>query len=378
MTLWATIKKSSRGLLTVIAVLAFTPPLIMLFGAGGPVVFLMFAALYFVIGPLLQVLVRIVPQPAKENQPTPWPQYWAMAFTFVLRAGAVLALFRLLMWALLFLVAKKSGPIAEDGSFIFLPQWDWFLGGCGLVYAFLSFAQEGSWLHLQFLAVRDLPRSAAASVAAGLSELSGTVRRIENRDGPLDPGQPVMQFYWQLLGTQRQGDTIMLGTYDKHLRPFYLDDDSGMIRIDPGHPEVELRRPLGSALTAFFGRRSFEILLTSRTQRPSWHERRYALHEGDRVYVIGYVETDPTAPPDATGPDRLVVRPRIEARTGYEALLQFLVPGRTPTRTPQDVFIIADTTEAQAKGLLRRNFLASAGMALLLAMLSAVLIIITI
>lgn len=373
----ARIKKIAKILFGIPLAVVLSLPLIMLFGAGGPVVFLMFFALYFVIGPLLRILVRIVPRPAKENQPTPWPQYWAMAFTFVLRTGAVLALFRLLMWVLLFLVAEKIGSVSEEGNFIFLPQWDWFLGGCGLLYAFLSFALEGSWLHLQSLAVRDLPRSTAASAAVGLSELSGTVRRIENRDGPLDPRQPVMQFYWQLLGTQRQGETIMLGTYDKHMRPFYLDDSSGKILIDPEHPEVELRRPLGSALTTFFGRRSFEILLTRHTQRPSWHERRYALHEGDGVYVIGFVETNPAAPPEATGPDRLIVRPRAEARTGYEALLQFFVPGWTPARTPHDVFIIADTSEAEAKGLLRRNFLASAGMAALLALLSAVLIILT-
>jgi len=374
---FARIKKIAKGLFVVIVALALTPPMIMLFGAGGPIVFLMFFTLYFVIGPLLQLLVRVVPQPAKENQPTLWPQYWGMAFTFVLRAGAVLALFRLLMRVLLVLVAKKWGSIAEEGNFIFLPQWDWFLGGCGLLYAFLSFAQEGSWLHLQSLAVRDLPRTTAASAAVGLSELSGTVRRIENREGPLDPRQPVMQFYWQLLGTRRQGDTIMLGTYDKHMRPFYLDDGSGKVLIDPEHAEVELRRPLGSALTAFFGRRSFEILLTKRTQKPSWHERRYALNEGDGVYVIGFVETNPAAPPDATGPDRLILRPRAEARAGYEALLQFLVPGRTPTRTPHDIFIIADTAEVEAKQLLRRNFLASAGMSLALAVLSTVLIILT-
>jgi hypothetical protein len=211
----------------------------------------------------------------------------------------------------------------------------------------------------------------------GLSELSGTVRRLENRDGPTDPFRPVLQFFWQLLGTQRQGDAIMLGTYDKGMRPFYLDDGTGKILIDPVHPEVELRRPIGSALTSFFGRRSFEILLTRRTQRPSCFERRYALNEGDRVYVIGYVEANTAAPSGAAGPDRLVVRPRKEARSGYEALLQFLIPGRTPSRTPHDVFIVADTEEIEAKHLLKKNFRASAVMAMLLALCSVLLIIVS-
>jgi hypothetical protein len=59
-------------------------------------------------------------------------------------------------------------------------------------------------------------------------------------------------------------------------------------------------------------------------------------------------------------------------------LLQFLIPGRTPARTPQDIFIIADTPETEAKGLLRKNFLASAGMSFLLAVLSTALILLAV
>jgi hypothetical protein len=99
------------------------------------------------------------------------------------------------------------------------------------------------------------------------------------------------------------------------------------------------------------------------------------LKEGDQVNVIGYAEMNSAAPSDATGPARLVVRPRKEARAGFESLLQFLFPGRTPARTPQDIFIVADTAEAEAKRLLKKNFVAGAGMSLALAVLSTVLII---
>ena len=363
----------------VIGIILLTPMiavgLFVLLGIGGPIVFLMFFALYFIIGPLLQILVRVVPQPAPENQPTPWPQYWAMAFTFVLRAGAVLGLIRALPFGLLLLFAKPSPISTEDPGFIFLPQWNWFFGGCGLLYAFTSFVQEGLWLHRQRLTVRDLATSTVASAAIGLVELAGTVRSPENRDGALDPNRRLMSFRWRLLGTKLgpQGET-MLGTYDKDMRPFLLDDGTGRILVDPVHNEVELRRPLLSALTTFFGRRSFEVLLTRHVQRTSLFERFYALQEGDQVYVIGYAEINRGAPPDATGPDRLVVRPREEARSGFEALMQFLIPGRTPARTPQDIFIIADTSEAEAKRLLGKNFIASTAMALLLAVLSALLL----
>lgn len=374
--MWQRIKDIVRGIGIVLLSPFIAVGLLVLLGLGAPVVFLMFVALYAVIGPLLQILVRVVPQPAKENQPTPWPQYWSMAFTYVLRAGAVLALVRALLFGLPMLFADNAAPPAASQDFIFLPLWDWFFGCCGLLYAFLSFSQEGSWLRLQTIAVRNLPTSNVASAAIGLSEFSGVVRRIENREGPIDPERGILGFYWKLLGTQigPRGET-MLGTYDRDMKPFYLDDGTGKILVDPVHSDVELRRPFISAFTTFFGRRSFEILLRKRTQKPSWHERRYVLQEGDQVYVIGYVEANPAAPPDAAGPDRLAVRPRPEARAGYEALLQFLVPGRTPARTPQDIFIIADTSEAEAKRLLKKNFLASAATAVLLAVLSAALIV---
>jgi hypothetical protein len=173
------------------------------------------------------------------------------------------------------------------------------------------------------------------------------------------------------------GKTIMLGSYDKVLKPFYLDDGTGAILVDPAHDDVELRRPLASALTTFFGRRSFEIVLTRNVQRPSWDQRRYFLHEGDRVHVIGSAEMNETVPHAAVDTDRLIVRPRKEARSGFESLLQFLIPSRrVPTRTVHDIFIIADTTEAETRQLLMRNFLASAGMAVALAILSALLVIV--
>lgn len=345
---------------------------IVLFGAGGPVVFLMFFAVYGVIGPLLQLLVRAVPQDHPANQPTPWPQYWALALTITLRTGAILAVFRLLFWI-------SVGPwIAEDdpGNLLFAREVEWFFGGCGLIYAFMSFEQEGLWLYRQLLAVRDLPTSTVASAALGLAELSGSVRHPDNREGPLDTSREVMSFYWQILGTEKgpEGET-MLGTYDKNMRPFYVDDGTGRILVDPVYPGVELRRPLISALTTFFGRRSFEILLTRHTRRPSWDQRNYSMKEGDMVRVIGCVEVNPGAPQDAAGPDRLMVRPREEARAGFESLLQFLIPGRTPARTPQDIFIISDANEELTKGLLRKNFVANAAMSVVLALISVLLVI---
>ncbi|MEW6078800.1 MAG: hypothetical protein AB1724_13370 [Thermodesulfobacteriota bacterium] len=354
-------------LLLIVAVLT-----IQLFGAGGPVVFLMFCGVYFVLGPLLQVLVRIFPQPDAANQPTPWGQYFAYAFTYVIGTGAVIAVFRLLFRGLMF--GMGYGP---DRGFVFLPHWDCFFGACGLIYALAAFSQEGLWRWRQFLAVNDLATTSVAGTAVGLTELSGQVRGRENPDGPPDPSRTILSFFWHLQGTETDYEgTRMLGSYQRNLQAFYLDDGSGRILVDPVHEAVALRRPLLSVLTAFFGRRTFEIVLTGHTEKPSWYERAYFLREGDRAYVIGHAEMREDAPPGATGPERLVIRPRLQARHGGESLLQFLIPfGRKAGRTPHDVFVITDTSEQEARALFRKNFHLSVAMPLALALISTVLII---
>jgi hypothetical protein len=348
--------------------------LVIMLGIGGPFIFRMFFGLYFVLGPLLQILVRVVPQPAKENQPTPWPQFFGFAYTYVVGVGALLAIFRFII-RLPMLFGQGNG---DKESFVFLLFWDMLFGACGLVYAFVSFAQEGLWRYRQMLAVRDIPSATVGSAAVGLVELSGTAKSLENPNGAPDTGRTILSFFWHLLGTEPhyQGG-VVLGSYHKDMRPFYLDDGTGRILIDPVHDGVELRRPFISALTTFFGKRSFEVLLTGHVGRPSWYEREYSLQEGDQVYVIGSAEMRENVRTDAVGPERLVVRPRGQARSVRDSLLQFLVPfGKKASRTSHDVFVVSDSGERKAKGLLRKNFLFSIIAPLALALISAALIVV--
>lgn len=335
----------------------------------------------FVILPLRQLFVRWVERVnpralAPDDRFIPWPEYWSAAFRIMLGFGAVAAVARLAFWTSygrLFIGKDTRNPI-------FATELDYVMAGCGLLYAFLSYMQEGRWLYSQILAVRNLPTSAVASVAPGLAELSGIVRHSGNRELRLNSDRTVMSFLWDLAGTKRNpdGKTTDLGTYKKEMSKFYLDDGSGAILIDPDHPGVELRRPFITILSNWFGSRSFEVILTRHVERISWHRKKYELKEGDRVYVVGNVEIDPSALPDAAGPERFVVRPRPEARSGKGSILQFLVPGRTPSRTTHDIFIISDTDETRAEALLRRNYYFSVCVSAVLAILSAALVIVAI
>lgn len=342
-----------------------------------PIIFGMALFGGFVMGPLLQLsnrwIERVAPKVLDQNEKfVPWPEYWSNTFRNMLAFGAVAAVSRFIFWSTYgrMLVGKNTG------QFPFAPEVDYVMAGCGLLYAFLSFMQEGRWLHAQLLAVRNLPTSAVASVAPGLAELNGTVRLTESRTRQINPSRIAMSFLWDLVGTRQSRDGVEVGSYDKKMSRFYLDDGTGSIQVDPDHPGVELRRPLISVLGNWFGNRYFEVILTRHVERVSWFRKKYELREGDQVHVVGTVEIDPSAPRDATGPDRLIVRPRPDARAGKGSILQFLTPGKQPTRTVHDIFIITDTDESRAQKIIRKNFLFSVGLSLTLAILSAALIVV--
>lgn len=329
----------------------------------------------FVIGPLLQLsnrwVERVAPKVLDQNEKfVPWPEYWSNTFRNMLAFGAVAAVSRFIFWSTYgrMLVGRNTG------QFPFAPEVDYVMAACGLIYALLSFLQEGRWLHAQLLAVRNLPTSTVASVAPGLAELNGTVRLTESRTRQINPSRIAMSFLWDLVGTRQSRDGVEVGSYDKKMSSFYLDDGTGTILIDPDHPDVELRRPFLSVLGNWFGNRYFEVILTRHVEKISWLRRKYELREGDQVHVVGTVEIDPSVPSDAVCPKGFIVRPRAQARSSRGSILQFLAPGKQPTRTVHDIFIISDTDESKAQDILRKNFLLSVGLSLTLAVLSAALI----
>lgn len=323
----------------------------------------------FIIGPLKQLSARKGFDP--EEKVISWPEYWSSTFRNILAFGAVSAVARLIVWT----TYGRASIGRSYGTFPFNPEVDYVVAGCGLLYALLSFLQEGRWLYAQLLAVRNLPTSKVASVAPGLAELRGIVRMSPDRSKAPDPSRIAMTFLWDIVGTRQSRDGVELGSYDKKMSRFYLDDGTGSIQVDPDHPDVELRRPFISVLSNWFGNRYFEIILTRHVERLSWFRKKYELREGDQVHVVGNVEMDPHAPPDASGPGRFVVRPRAEARSGAGSILQFMAPGKQPSRSVHDIFIISDASESQAQALLRKNLFFSVGLSLSLAVVSAALII---
>ncbi len=302
-----------------------------LLSIGAPWVFGMFVFAYVVMGIPLQLLVRVFPQEARENQPTPWLKFLKYAVGMLFLVAAALAPCR----GLLYLIAGYPGSWSSPPLGL-APSFDLLIGLCGVYYGVVGLLREGLWRYRQAGQVANLPTSKARAAAVGLAEFRGVARSSK-------PGQDLILSHEWVLFRDKQIEYEV-----KTLDSFYLEDETGRIRVDPVHDGVVFRTPSVSLLTALFGKRAGEIVLTRRVERDLWPNRTSVLKDGDPVYVIGTVEA---------GAQGLVVRPSAEGRVGEDLVLHFLsLLEPRPRRDVHDVFFIADSGEARARVLILRGF----------------------
>ena len=185
------------------------------------------------------------------------------------------------------------------------------------LWASVTVASRSFWLWMIGRQIENLPTSKVATAAKGLVELNGTVVAADEAQ--------------LLFGTAPGYQDV----YEP--KPFFLEDDSGRVRVQPPD-DVDYMN------ARYVLRRKPETGLV-------------ALMHGDRVHVIGYLGRDPGASPDATGPERLVLRAfeppfghmltRLLRAIGLEEQYRlFAVP---------DVFVVASGDEREAKRALFRE-----------------------
>lgn len=198
---------------------------------------------------------------------------------------------------------------------------DMWCGMCGTIFMALLFVPQIRWLQRELEQMRNLATSKAASAALGLIELQGIYERA-GRDAPIPEAEP---------GRERG------------LRPFYLKDDSGRILVDARGAV----RKAGEFSSCFIHQPLSEVEFTIS-----------AIGMGT-VYVVGTVEVNPAAPPDATGSDRLVVRRGTTRRlTRFERMMEWT--GRVFNQerrdhTYVDVFFVGES-QRSARVLLWQTF----------------------
>jgi hypothetical protein len=249
---------------------------------------------------------------------------------------------RLLSIVPYFLLGRPAGGLWEG----FAIGKDWFpidltIGVLGIAVVSLWLVIDAVWRFRQASQVENLPTSKIRSLAVGLVELNGIVRPLEG-DGTR---KTVVETTWSMFDYFNPVQRI---------QPFYVDDGSGRVLVDAA--ECRVRAGWLGDVYGVFGVR--EVVLTKRVIRDESSDAvTRSLREGDRVYVIGNAEENPTAPRDARDVERLVVRPA--ARTAWSVTLWRTLFGavRPPReRDIHDVFFLTDADEVNAKKRIMTGF----------------------
>ena len=255
----------------------------------------------------------------------------------------VLAPVRAALVAIYFALGTPAGGFWE--VFSIGQDWlaiDFFIGCAGILIVGLWLLIDAVWRLRQARQIENLATSTIRSLAIGLVELKGIVRP--------ESGTPLLE-----------GDAIRI-EWDmfRYLEPiqsistFRLDDGTGTVLVDAR--DCKIRAGWITDIANLFGMR--EIILSKRVTREDARDSVIkTLCYGDEVYLIGNVEIDPAAPPDAIGADRLAVRPLSRSTWNasiWKALFGTVLPPRA--RDVQDVFFLADGDEANARKHILRGF----------------------
>ncbi|MBI5695645.1 MAG: zinc-ribbon domain-containing protein [Nitrospirae bacterium] len=191
-------------------------------------------------------------------------------------------------------------------------------GGTGLPLGIGAATFGSVWRSRQARQLENIPTSRTRSAAIGLSEFKG-VARIPGERTEEDAGRDI-----------------------DVRKPFYLEDETGRILVDPRGAETR------SPATYLYMRVS-ELCLTGGV-----------LKDGDPLYVIGYVRPRHADPDDVSpgpsGTDALVVGALVE-RASFGGIMRDLL-GATPAmlqRDYQHVFFVSNTSEDSARRSILRG-----------------------
>lgn len=238
------------------------------------------------------------------------------------------------LWLLLYL--SVFTPLPNDlpagaGALSFF-----VMGTCGSLLPAVWTYRDLHWRRAHLRRLRNLPTSTTRSAALGLAELAGTARSM---DGTPVIGRRDAQGGW--------------------MRPFFLEDETGRIAVDPSglhvrggfQPVERFRRMWQSLYTTDWIRLMSGQLCEAVLQRKPGNL--YELRDGDRVYVLGSVETNLDAPPGALDADRLVVRRSRQAvRPPWWTKLLW-GEGAKQKVGFDDIFYLTDRGEADAQKAIR-------------------------
>jgi len=289
--------------------------------------------------PVILVAKLLSRDPAAKE--TPLLGFFLMCCLVVLIIAGLLAPMNLVPIALYFLMGRPAGntieflAIGKDAV-----RDDALMGLVGILVVSLILLLDAFWRLRQARQVENLPTSKVGSVSLGLVELKGTARKIGS-----DRDNPILQL--------RMDPFDYLKPHQK-LEPFFLEDESGQILVDPRRCRIRTGW-ITDLINLFSG--FHEVVLNERVQRNDKTDAvTRTMMDGDPVYVIGSAEVNQEKA-EATGEDRLVIRP--SARSNWNpSLWRFLFGSAKlpPGKDILNVFFISDSREEVATKHILRGF----------------------
>jgi len=215
---------------------------------------------------------------------------------------------------------------------------DAIVGAAGVTVVVVWLARDLLWRHRQLRQLATLPTSKARSVALGLVELKGVARPASGR------GEAILTLHWDMYDYLHP---------KQELRPFYLEDETGRVLVDP--TGCRIRAGWIADLASAFGCR--EVVLTRRVHKEDRDDAvTRTLMPGDPVYVLGTAEINREAPASAVDSERLVIRPSKLSHWSL-SLWRFLFASmEAPAgRTGFNVFFLSDGGELRARRAILRG-----------------------
>ena len=271
-----------------------------------------------------------------------WVPFYVAGLGAAFRALCALAYF-------LFPGIPYHQPAWLLGNLADVARFDVAVGAAGVVVVLGSTIADTFWRLRQVQQLGNLPTSKVHAAPLGIAEFRGVARSI-------NPGEETV-LSWD---SSKRPET----------KPFYLEDSTGRILVDPGGAVFRTGRA-----TSLAGR-ILEIVLTGRVTpaeigRPLTME----LRSGDEIYLIGTVMLNPSAAAEASGTDALVVKP-LEQQGVADPFVGMLLgrSGLPPARDIHHVFFLSDGDERLARRHLMGGVKDIWAKAILMAALSLLLI----
>jgi len=328
-----------RWFLLQLLLAALLPAGIILFGLGLP--FLLAALAAF----LLLVTTVTLFRPAHLGESI-FRLFWVLFY--VAGLGAAFRALCLLAYLLLPGIPYHM-PAELLGSIAGVAWFDVAVGAAGVMVVLGSTIIDTFWRLRQVQQLVNLPTSKVQSAPLGIAEFRGVARS-------LNAGEQTI-LYWD---SSQQPVT----------NPFYLEDSSGRILVDPTGAVFRSGRA-----TSLNGR-VLEIVLTRRlTPAEIGRPRIMELRSGDEIYLIGTVMRNPQAASGATDTAALVVKP-LEQPGVTDPFVSLLLgrSGLPPARDIHHVFFLSDGDEQLARRHIMGGVKDIWAKALLMATLSLALI----